>query len=238
MTSPKGRLGELMVASGVLDAVGLAQALAEQRRSGGKLGEVLVRLALVSEGQLTAFLAQQFQLSPVELDAGLSLPPAVLARVPAALAHALCALPLAYREEERCLVIAVAEPLRGERLERLRSHAQCWLLPRLAPERALRGALIRAYGPAPEEAQVVEVLPDRASRERDPARVLPTHPEVRALVALLCSKGLLTASEVERLFASLERADALAPDGSDPARDVSTSTSRTQPRSTAQETTT
>lgn len=222
MTSSRARLGELMIAEGVLEASALNRALTEQRRRGGKLGEVLLALGLISEGQLTSFLARQFHLSPVDLDAAPIPPDSVIARLPAELAHALGALPIAYREDERCLVIAVAEPVRGERLDRLREHAQCWILPRLSNERALREALRRTYGAPDRASPEARTHPLPTQRGPAPAAMPATlsHPEVRALVALLTRKGLITAAEVGRLFDAEDAGDA----PSDPSRHPSEGT--------------
>jgi hypothetical protein len=46
-------LGDLLVQAGHLPGDKLEQALAEQKRSGGKLGEILVRMGLLNERQLS-----------------------------------------------------------------------------------------------------------------------------------------------------------------------------------------
>ncbi len=227
-----------MIAEGALREGDLARALAEQRRRGGKLGEVLVRLELITELQLTAFLARQFNLSPVMLDAEPVPDASVLGRLSAELAHGLGALPLAFREEERCLVVAIAEPLRGERLERLREHAQSWILPRLTTEMSLRRALARAYG-APTSG-LAKVRPNPSPAMGAGVSVehpVPTHPEVRALVELLTRKGLITAAEVGRLF-DAGGDDGLASSASCHHREGATAGARPPPDLTRQEKTT
>ena len=56
-------LGELLVDRGLLSARQLELALAEQRRTGRRLGEVLVGLGFVSEQALAAMLLEQVGLS-------------------------------------------------------------------------------------------------------------------------------------------------------------------------------
>ena len=56
-------LGELLVKHGLLSARQLELALVEQRRSGRKLGEVLVGFGFVSEQVLSATLLQQVGLT-------------------------------------------------------------------------------------------------------------------------------------------------------------------------------
>lgn len=210
-----GRLGQLLVQSGVLDASGLERGLIEHRRAGGKLGEVLVRLSLVTELQVTEALAKQLQLPVTSLEPLPTPDPEILARIPAQLAHAASVLPLELTEEGRVLVVAICGPLRGEKLEQVRSSARCWVLPRLAPESALRRAICSAYGPAPAADARAPGASDRRSKEPQPGgRVVsltrgaattepsggPQHPEVRALVELLMDKGLLSADEVRQRF--------------------------------------
>jgi serine/threonine-protein kinase len=55
----RGRLGEILVADGLLSSDDLARALGEQRRTGRLLGRVLVDLGLVAQGDLLAALAKQ-----------------------------------------------------------------------------------------------------------------------------------------------------------------------------------
>ena len=53
------RLGDFLVACGVLDPVQLASVLAEQAATGQRLGAILVKRSLISRRQLFAFLALQ-----------------------------------------------------------------------------------------------------------------------------------------------------------------------------------
>ena len=55
----RGKLGEILVADGLLSAEGLEKALAEQRRSGQLLGRLLIEMELVSHADLLAALAKQ-----------------------------------------------------------------------------------------------------------------------------------------------------------------------------------
>ena len=216
-----GRLGQLLVQSGALGASDLERGLLEHRRTGGKLGEVLVRLSLVTELQVTEALAQQLNLPVEPLDTLPTFDPEVLARIPADLAHAASVLPLELTEEGRVLVVATDGPLRGERLEQVRSNARCWVVPRLAPESALRRALLTAYGPAHAqphverfaEVEAAQRAPDTKTPrggevvhlKRTHAMDLiggPQHPEVRALVELLLDRGLLSAADVRQAFSA------------------------------------
>lgn len=209
-----GRLGQLLVEAGALEPLDLERGLIEHRRSGGKLGEVLVRLQLVTELQVTEALAEQLHLPVDPLDPLPTPEPDLLARIPATLALGGSILPLELQEQGRVMVVAVSGPLRGERLEQLRSHARCWILPRLAPESVLRRALEAAYDapfsdgapglsdPAFKTGAVRAIHGGggAAAEEQVTRPDLPAHPEVRALVELLRAKGLLSLTDLHDAF--------------------------------------
>ncbi|MEX1081884.1 MAG: GspE/PulE family protein [Halofilum sp. (in: g-proteobacteria)] len=67
ITRQKVRLGDLLIQEGLLDGEQLNQALAEQKRTGRKLGGTLIDLGYVTEQQVLETLAHQLQLERVDL---------------------------------------------------------------------------------------------------------------------------------------------------------------------------
>ncbi len=61
------RLGEVLIAAGVLDEERLARALAVQERQGGRLGSILIDLELCTEAELRRALADQFGVNVVSI---------------------------------------------------------------------------------------------------------------------------------------------------------------------------
>ena len=61
------RLGELLIQARLISQAALEEALAEQRRSGHKLGRILVDLGFVDENELLKFLSRQLRLPLVDL---------------------------------------------------------------------------------------------------------------------------------------------------------------------------
>lgn len=57
------KVGELLVAQGIIDDDALQHALEEHKRTGILLGKILVRLGMVSEEQLTSILGEQTQIA-------------------------------------------------------------------------------------------------------------------------------------------------------------------------------
>lgn len=187
MAPHRARLGQLLVDAKALEPSGLEAALREQKRSGGKLGQVLLKLELVKEPQLVTALAAQLNLPVAESALLAHVAPEVLARVSAAVAHELQVLPLELLESGRVLAVATVDELRGAQLERLREVSQSWIVPRLCGPRTLAEGLERWYGPPPRKA----VEPPPAARP-EPTRRLD------ALVELLIEKGLVSDEELRR----------------------------------------
>ena len=134
------RLGETLVAAGVLDPAQLVIGLTEQILTGGRLGS-----QLVATGQLRpAILAQWLARVTGVLAADLTIVHAApRAWVSEELARREMALPLAVAGGSlRC---ALTEPRDGPRLERLRHAVKRPIEPEVAAEGALLDAIDRAY---------------------------------------------------------------------------------------------
>ena len=94
----KPRLGEILVAAGVIDEIQLVAALGEQGRWGSRLGSTLIKMGLLEEGQLIRALAKQLEL-PVASLAGKRIAEEVIALVPARVATKHGVIPLFTRDE-------------------------------------------------------------------------------------------------------------------------------------------
>src|SRR6185312_7876764 len=108
---PKLRLGEQLLAAGLITEEGLREALAEQKVEGGYLADRLVELGLVDERNLLRFLAELTGAKYITVDtlAKAQLPPDALEKVPARHAVLLCVLPLAFDPRDSVLTLAVPE---------------------------------------------------------------------------------------------------------------------------------
>ena len=68
MARPKRiRLGELLVQKEKISAEQLTQAIDEQKKQGGKIGQIMVNLGFLTEDDMLAFLAEQIEIPLVEL---------------------------------------------------------------------------------------------------------------------------------------------------------------------------
>jgi type IV pilus assembly protein PilB len=114
---PEQRLGDLLVARGVLNPEQLALALEAQQRAGVRLGELMVSKQVISERDLAGMLAEQFGLEVVDLRHEVP-DPATVATLPEAQARAWGALVL--RATEYGYDVVVADPTDVAISDRLR----------------------------------------------------------------------------------------------------------------------
>ena len=139
-SSPR-RLGELLVADGVISNEHLTEALLEQPGSGMRIGEVLVRSGSLDEGQVTFVLARQFGLGTIDLSQEAP-DPGVITRLDETLARALTALAL--REVDGVVEVAVGDPRPGLDAE-IREALGAPVRLLVATPTAVRQAIDRSY---------------------------------------------------------------------------------------------
>jgi type IV pilus assembly protein PilB len=101
------KLGELLVRENLISAQSLQRAVTAQRAEGGRLGSHLVKLGLVKEGELTDFLARQYNVPRIDLDK-LTIDPAILKLVPREVALKHMVVPVS--RSGPSIVIAMADP--------------------------------------------------------------------------------------------------------------------------------
>jgi type IV pilus assembly protein PilB len=91
--SEKTKLGEILVAAGLIDEYQLEVALGEQARWGNRLGETLVRLGYLTETELVRTLSRHFGIPGVQLE-GKRIESEILALLPVEVAESYRCIPL------------------------------------------------------------------------------------------------------------------------------------------------
>ena len=146
------RLGERMLALGMISADQLDIALIEQRKQQLPLGQQLVRLQFVTDALLRDVLAQQHATESIVL-AQVVVDPALLALIPEAVARQWRVLPVSLQGQPPCLRLAMVDVLNVMAIDQIRrlfgrhDHgAVITIQPLLASESELEQALDRCYG--------------------------------------------------------------------------------------------
>ncbi len=136
------RLGDLLVADGLINAEQLRRALHEQRESGEKLGSILVRLNHLTEEQLQGFLSRQYGIPSITLSQ-LDIDPEVLRLVPAQIAKKYEVLPI--KQVGTTLTLAMADPTNVFALDDVAFMTNLLVVPVVASQAAIRQAIERSY---------------------------------------------------------------------------------------------
>ncbi len=101
--------GELLVAKGLLSRAELEEVLNVQRERGGRLGEVLLRLKMLNDEDVTRTLAEYLSIEYIKLNDVNIIDMDVARGLPESIAKRFCLV--AVREEGEKIVIAMADPL-------------------------------------------------------------------------------------------------------------------------------
>ncbi|MEN9984619.1 MAG: hypothetical protein RI925_121, partial [Pseudomonadota bacterium] len=142
------RLGEHLLARGLIDRDQLEIALAEQAHTGQPLGALLVQLGFVADTLIRDVLAERLGVAAVALG-NCHADPAALAVLPEAQARHWRVFPLHYQPASRCLQLAMTQPTDLPLCDQIlqHSHGQIARLdPRLACEADILQAIDRHYG--------------------------------------------------------------------------------------------
>jgi len=128
-TTRSGRIGDALVGHGAITPDQLGRALAQQKSSGGMLGEMLVEQGVISGPTLLQVLSECIGVRGVTLRHGL-IDASLLKLIGPDEAQRLTALPL-FKVRDT-LTVAMAEPQSLPKIDRLRQLTKCRIRPVLA----------------------------------------------------------------------------------------------------------
>ncbi len=137
------KLGDLLLKQKLITQEQLETALKLQREEGGKIGEALVRVGAVSEGDITETLSQQFGVPSIDL-AHFEIDPAIIKVVPGEVARKYGVLPV--NKTGATLTIAMGDPTNVFAMDDIKFMTGYNVEPVVASELALRKAIDKHYG--------------------------------------------------------------------------------------------
>jgi Type II secretion system (T2SS), protein E, N-terminal domain len=138
----KKNLGEMLVASNLIDEVQMEIALAEQQRTGKKFGSTLVDLKFVDENVLAAFLSKQIDIPCISL-MNIDIPKKVLRRLPSRLARDCGAIPI--RIDGSRLEVAMIDPTDIDLIHGLEIGTGMTVIPLIAPQSSIEKMIEQFY---------------------------------------------------------------------------------------------
>src|SRR5919198_1906909 len=136
------RLGDLLVAEGLITDVQLKQALGDQKGKTDKLGSILVKLGFITEEQLIGFLSRQYGIPSITLNK-VEVDPDTIRLVPTAIALKYEVLPV--KRIGGTLTLAMADPTNVFALDDVAFMTSLQILPVVAPQAAIRKAIDKHY---------------------------------------------------------------------------------------------
>ncbi len=158
------RLGDMLLAQGVVDAQGLSKALSLQKTSRVPLGQALVSLGLASEDRIWRALAQQQKLPFVDLEGdvkrGGRIPDPITQAVPVAVVEEHRVVPVSLKDGR--LVLALDDPLATYSLDTLQFVLDRDVAAALTTPRGLRQAMQHYYGLQAERTPAGELFAEDA----------------------------------------------------------------------------
>jgi type IV pilus assembly protein PilB len=181
-TAAGGRklLGQILKGKNLVREGQIQEALAEQRKHGGLIGQHLVTLGHCTQADVAAALAEQVGLAAVDLTRAKPSEEA-LGKVDASTAHAYCVLPLELVGGR--LRVAIADPLNTAVLEDLAFQTGLVIEGAVADQETLKKKVKEFYG---EEGSIHDAIAAAASLAgTDPEKAAQSAPVVRLLNSIL-----------------------------------------------------
>ena len=140
--SGPARLGDVVLAEGLITREQLQRALDEQRQNGTRVGYNLVKLGFLQELDLVRCLARQYKLPAVDL-AKVEVDPKIAKLIPADIA--MKHLVLAVKREGRTLTVAMADPTDLGVVEDLKFITRYDIFPVIAGEFTIKSVLEKLF---------------------------------------------------------------------------------------------
>jgi type IV pilus assembly protein PilB len=153
------KLGKLLLSARLVNEEQLQKAMLTQKKEGGRLGSILVKLGFLEENKLLAFLSQQYGLPSVDLSK-LEIDPTVTKLIPAELVQKHRVIPI--KRTGSTLSVAMVDPTDVFALDDIKFMTSYDVAPVLASEGAIIAAINQHYDSAH---QLQTVLKDMEGKD-------------------------------------------------------------------------
>ncbi len=200
LTAFEQQLGAELVQNGMLTEAQLAQAREFQQTTGGGLAEILVKLGLVEEDELTRRIATAHRLNFVDPNAA-EIDAELLARIPRQVIERHQILPL---KSEHGVLLALTDPNDFQAIDEVQFLTNRPVETALASRSAVRKIIQRYYQRAERRRKLGLKPEERLSREMRAVVHMPLERLIKALVLTWIADGKL---ELKELLANAIRVE-------------------------------
>jgi len=150
---PRKRLGDLLVEGGLITPAQLQNALQEQKRTGERLGQILVNLGYITEDTLGEFLGTQLGIPYVSLE-NYVLDPRVVNLIPENIARTYQLVAIACNNTS--LTVAMADPLNIFAMDEVRKRTSLQVAPVVGIPSEIRKVIDQYYGASASVEEVIK----------------------------------------------------------------------------------
>jgi type IV pilus assembly protein PilB len=137
------KLGELLIRNSAISNQQLAKALEDQKASGGRLGESLIKLGFIKELDLVCFLSKQYGMPSVNLTE-IAIHPEVIKIIPTDVAIKYQVIPVSLRDTT--LIVAMVDPSNIFAIDDIKFLTGYRIEALVASESSMKQALDMHYG--------------------------------------------------------------------------------------------
>ncbi len=194
------KIGEELVAAGLISADQLAVVLETQKNLGGDLGHILIRKGFLTSEQILDFLSQRINIPFISLK-DYVIDPDMVKLVPVSLAKKYHFMPL-FKVEDT-LTVAMADPLDIFAIDSLRSALNCKIQPMLSDAAEIDKAiaenyhLIESSGERSDDVEVIQFGQDTSEDAAEQLKELASGSKIIAEVnRIIRSAAVERASDI------------------------------------------
>jgi type IV pilus assembly protein PilB len=163
--------GELLVAKGLISREELIEVLNQQRDQGGRLGEVLLRLKMLSDEDVTAALSEHFDMEYIRFDdkkTTEAIDMEIARLLPESIAARFCLI--AVGEQDNKIVVAMADPLNVIAIDTVTLKLKRQIKPAISSPREIHKAIELIYHGSDLEEQQLRSLVEVEIGDEDKLR--------------------------------------------------------------------
>jgi type IV pilus assembly protein PilB len=160
--------GELLVSKGLLSREELIKALNEHREQGGRLGEVLLRLKMLSDEDVTLALAEHLSMEYIRLDDITKIDVKLARMLPEAIAKRFCVVVIGEIDDKT--IVAMADPLNVVAIDTITLRIKRQIKVVISSPKEIRQAIEAIYhGSDVEEQQLRDIVEFEVGEEGEKA---------------------------------------------------------------------
>jgi len=197
-SAERRKLGEMLVAAGVLDEVQLQAALAEQQHWGEPLGRTLVQMGVLSEDVVVRALSRQLGIPACDPTAT-DIPASMAGFIGLHLVEQFGVMPVAADPARRVLHVATSDPTDRRALATLSEHTGWTVQPVVASASRIERAIRKHY-----YGESIEEAPAEAPAVADAAAAPLLASELAALQGSLAELERLAGGQLRALRVLVE----------------------------------